>query len=102
MLNKAVSDIMNAAISYKYRSITFSAGKTSRKNFENLVEQIHNFIVENDTCNLYADDIFSKIYKRILGKVLVLIMRMRCVDKLVCDTRTKFCSSYLFRIEPGF
>ena len=69
MLNKAVSDIMNAAISYKYRSITFSAGKTSRKNFENLVEQIHNFIVENDTCNLYADDIYSVKYINVfLGK----------------------------------
>ena len=70
-----VSDIMNVAISHKCRSITFSDGITSRKNYENLIVQIHNFIIENDTCNLkfivfHADDINSvKIYKRILQKV---------------------------------
>ena len=47
MLSKIVSDIMNAAISHKYRSITFSDGITSRKNYENLIEQVHNFVIEN-------------------------------------------------------
>ena len=66
MLNKMVSDIMNAAISHKCRSITFSDGITSRKNYENLIVQIHNFIIENDTRNLkfimfHADDINSAI-----------------------------------------
>ena len=52
MLSKIVSDIMNAAISHKYRSITFSDGITSRKNYENLIEQVHNFVIENDTRSL--------------------------------------------------
>ena len=75
MLNKMVSNIMNAAISHKCRSITFSDGITSRKNYENLIVQIHNFIIENDTCNLkfimfHADDINSaKMFKRILQKI---------------------------------
>ena len=52
---------MNAAISHKYRSITFSDGVTSRKNYENLIVQIHNFIIGNNNCNLkfimfHADD----------------------------------------------
>ena len=70
-----VSDIMNAAISHKCRSITFSDGTTSRKNYENLIVQIHNFIIENDTRNLkfimfHPDDINSaKMYKRILRKI---------------------------------
>ena len=74
MLNKMVSDIMNAAISHKCCSITFSDGITSRKNYKNLIVQIHNFVIENDTCNLkfimfHADDINSaKMYKRILWK----------------------------------
>ena len=75
MLNKMVSEIMNAAISYKCRSITFSDGITSRKNYENLIVQIDNFIVENDTRNLkfitfHVDDINSaKMYKRIFRKI---------------------------------
>ena len=75
MLNKMVSNIMNAAISHKCRSITFSDGITSRKNYENLIVQIHNFIIENDTRNLkfimfHADDINSaKMFKRILQKI---------------------------------
>ena len=75
MLNKMVSDIMNAAISHKCRSITFSDGITSRKNYENLIVQIDNFIVENDTRNLkfitfHVDDINSaKMYKRIFRKI---------------------------------
>ena len=75
MLNKMVSDIMNAGISRKCRSITFSGGITSRKNYKNLIVQIHNFIIENDTRNLkfimfHADDINSaKMYKRILRKI---------------------------------
>ena len=43
---------MNAATSHKCRSITFSDGITSRKNYENLTVQIHNFMIENDTRNL--------------------------------------------------
>ena len=75
MLNKTMSDIINAAISLKCRSITFSDGITSRKNYENLIVQIHNFIIENDTRNLkfimfHADDINSaKMFKHILRKV---------------------------------
>ena len=75
MLNKMVSEIMNAAISHKCRSITFSDGITSRKNYENLIVQIDNFIVENDTRNLkfitfHVDDINSaKMYKRIFRKI---------------------------------
>ena len=75
ILNKMVPDIMNAAISHKRRSITFSDRITSRKNHENLIVQIHNFIKENDIFNLkvltfHANDIHSvKVYKRILGKV---------------------------------
>ena len=75
MLNKMVSDITNAAISHKCRSITFSDGITSRKNYENLIVQIHNFIIQNDTRNLkfmmfHADDINSaKVFKRILRKI---------------------------------
>ena len=70
-----VSDIMNAAISHKCHSITFSDGITSRKNYENLIVQIHNFVVKNGTRNLkfimfHADDINSaKMYKRILRKI---------------------------------
>ena len=72
MLNKMVSDIMHAAVSHKCRLITFSDGITSRKNYENLIVQILNFIIENDTSKLTfimfrADDINSaKMYKRIL------------------------------------
>ena len=72
MLNKMVSDIMNAAISRKCRSITCSDGMTSRKNYENLIVQIHNLVIENDTRNLkfimfHTDDVNSaKNYKRIL------------------------------------
>ena len=75
MLNKMVSDITNAAISHKCRSITFSDGITPRKNYENLIVQIHNFIIQNDTRNLkfmmfHADDINSaKVFKRILRKI---------------------------------
>ena len=69
MLNKMVSDIMNVAMSQKCGSITFSDGITSRKNYENLVVQIHNFIIENDTRNIkfimfHVDDINSaEIFK---------------------------------------
>ena len=52
MLSKTVPDIMNAAVSRKCRSITFSDGITSRRHYENLIVQIYNFIVENDTRNL--------------------------------------------------
>ena len=75
MLNKMVSDIMNAAISHKCRTITFSSGITSRKTYEKLIIQIHNFIMANDTRNLklkmlHADDINSaKIFKHILQKI---------------------------------
>ena len=74
MLNKMVSNIMNAAISHKCRSITFSDGITSRKNYENLIVQIHNFIIENDTRNLkfimyHTDGINSaKMFKLILDE----------------------------------
>ena len=59
-----VSDIMKAVISHKCCSITFSDGTTSRKNYEKLIVQIHNFIIENDTRNLKfimfpADDIIQ-------------------------------------------
>ena len=74
-LNKMVSDVTNAAISDKCRSITFSDGITPRKNYENLIVQIHNFIIHNDTRNLkfmmfHADDINSaKVFKCILRKI---------------------------------
>ena len=103
MLNKTVSDVMNAAISHKCRSITFSDGVTSWKNYEKLIAKIHNFIIENDTCNrkfimFHADDINSvKMYKRILRKV-----KWDSIDKLLCNTRTNFCASYLLRIQPNF
>ena len=77
MINKTVSDLMNAAISRKCRSITFSDGVTSRKNYENLFIQIHAFIIENDTSNLkfimfHAGHINSvKMYKHILRKEIV-------------------------------
>ena len=46
----------------------------------------------------HADDINSaKIIKRILRKI-----EWDSVDKLVCDTRTNFCASYLFRIQSKF
>ena len=70
-----VSDTMIAAISHKCRSIRSSNGITSRKNYENLVVQIHDFIMENDTRSLkfimsHAGDINSvKMYKRILRKI---------------------------------
>ena len=70
-----MSDIKNAARSHKCRSITFSDGITSRKNYENLIVQIYDFITENDTRNrkfvmFHADDINSaKIIKRILRKI---------------------------------
>ena len=62
LLNKTVSDIMNAAISHKCRSITLSGGITSRKNYKNLIIQIHNLVIENDSENLkfiifHVDDI---------------------------------------------
>ena len=94
---------MNAAISHKYRSITFSDGVTSRKNYENLIVQIHNFIIGNNNCNLkfimfHADDVNSvKMCKRILRTV-----KWDSIDKLVCDTRINFCASYLLRIQPNF
>ena len=59
----------------KCRSITLRDGVTSRKNYENLLVQTHNFIIEHDTRNLkfimfHADYINSvKMYKRILRKV---------------------------------
>ena len=43
---------MNAAVSHKCRSITLSDVITSRKKNENLIVQIHNFIIENDSQNL--------------------------------------------------
>ena len=62
-------------MSHKCCLITFSDGITSRKNYQNLIVQIHNFVIENDTRNLkfimfHADDINSaKMYKRILRKI---------------------------------
>ena len=94
---------MNAAISHKYRSITFSDGVTSRKNYENLIVQIHNFIIGNNNCNLkfimfHADDVNSvKMFKRILR-----IVKWDSIDKLVYDTRINFCASYLLRIQLNF
>ena len=72
---KLVTDIMNAAILHKCRSINFSEGIISRKNYATLTIQIHNFIMENQTRNLkfimfHADNINSvKIYKRTFSKV---------------------------------
>ena len=40
---------MNAAVSHKCRSITFSDRITFRKIYENLTTQIQNFIMENDS-----------------------------------------------------
>ena len=46
----------------------------------------------------HLDDINSvKIYKRILRKV-----ESDSTDKLVCDTRTNYWASYLFRVQPRF
>ena len=65
----------NAAILHKCRSINFSEGIISRKNYATLTVQIHNFIMENQTRNLkfimfHADNINSvKMYKRTFSKV---------------------------------
>ena len=72
---KLVTDVMNSAILHKCRSINFSEGIISRKNYATLTVQIHNFIMENQTRNLkfimfHADNINSvKIYKRTFSKV---------------------------------
>lgn len=42
LINKTLSDSMNAVILQKCRSITFREGKTSKK-YKNLIMQIHNF-----------------------------------------------------------
>ena len=52
---------MNAAISRKWRPVTFSDRITPRRNYENLIMQTDKFIIENDTWNLkfimfYADN----------------------------------------------
>ena len=66
---------MNSAILHKCRSINFSEGIISRKNYATLTVQIHNFIMENQTRNLkfilfHADNINSvKMYKRTFSKV---------------------------------
>ena len=72
---KLVTDVMNSAILHKCRSINFSEGIISRKNYATLTVQIHNFIMENQTRNLkfimfHADNINSvKMYKRTFSKV---------------------------------
>ena len=72
---KLVTDVMNSAILHKCRSINFSEGIISRKNYAVLTVQIHNFIMENQTRNLkfimfHADNINSvKMYKRTFSKV---------------------------------
>ena len=72
---KLVTDVMNSAILHKCRSINFSEGIISRKNYAALTVQIHNFIMENQTRNLkfimfHADNINSvKMYKRTFSKV---------------------------------
>ena len=83
----------------KRHRIMLSDRITLRRNYENLIIQVHNFIIENGTWNLkffmfHADDINS--VKCILRKV-----KRDKVDKL-CDTRTEFCASYLSRIQPQF
>ena len=71
---KLVTDVMNSAILHKCRSINFSEGIISRKNYATLTVQIHNFIMENQTRNLkfilfHADNINSvKMYKRTFSK----------------------------------
>ena len=66
---------MNTSISHKCRSLMFSDGITSKKNYQNFIIQVNLLIIENDTQNLKftiirADDINSvKMYKRILRKV---------------------------------
>ena len=87
MLNKTVSNIMNAAISHKSRSITFSDRITSRKNYENLIVLICNFIIENDTRNLkfvmfHAHDINSVKCMNVFS-----VKSNESIDKPVCDTR---------------
>ena len=52
---------MNAAILHRCLSITFSDGITSRKIYENLTVQIHNFIIENDTLNLNLSSFMQMI-----------------------------------------
>ena len=72
---KLVTDVMNSAILHKCRSINFSEGIISRKNYAVLTVQIHNFIMENQTRNLkfimfHADNINSvKMYKRTFSKI---------------------------------
>ena len=61
MLNKMVLHRMNAAILHRCLSITFSDGITSRKIYENLIVQIHNFIIENDTLNLNLSSFMQMI-----------------------------------------
>ena len=69
----------------------------------NNVQWRNNFIIENDTRNIkfimfHVDDINSaEIFKRILRKI-----EWDSVDRLVRDTRTNFCESYLFRIQSKF
>ena len=63
--------------------------------------QTDKFIIENDTWNLkfimfYADNT-NKTYQCILQKV-----EQNSVGKLVRDTRTNFCASYLLRIQSKF
>ena len=59
--------------------------------------------MENDTRNLkfimfHADGINSvKLYQSIPREE-----KLDSIDKLVCDTHTNFCASYLLCIQPKF
>lgn len=98
LVNKTLSDIMNAAVSHKIHAITFSDRITWRK-----IIQIQNFIMENNTRNLkffmfHANFIdLIETYKHILRK-----LESDSVVKLVCYTRIRFCGSYLLCLGPEF
>ena len=60
--------------------------------------QTDKFIIENDTWNLKFIMFYAaKTYQCILQKV-----EQNSVGKLVRDTRTNFCASYLLRIQSKF
>ena len=66
---------MNSAVLHKYRLITSSGEITSGKGYKNLIINVHNFIMGNNTQNVkfimfYADAINSiTMFKRILQKI---------------------------------
>ena len=81
--------------SNKCRSITFSDGITSRKNYENLIIQILNFIIENDTgkvkfimfhafdinsINIYINVLSGKSSEIVLANYMQYLYQFLCVQ----------------------